>query len=97
MVHANLVSVNLSESDVSDVGLTALVVCRRLQKIDLNAMKGTRTNITYQGLHMYAFMDVCFTRSPLNLIDNLLSDELLVWLCKRLYVHVDVIHCMHNM
>ena len=43
-------SVDLSESDVSDVGLGALVVCRRLQKIDLNAVKGTRTNITYQGL-----------------------------------------------
>lgn len=65
-----MVSVNLSESDVSDVGLAALVVCRRLQKIDLNAVKGTRTNITYQGLHMYAFVYVCFTRSPLNLMDT---------------------------
>ena len=51
-----MVSVNLSESDVSDVGLSALVVCRRLQKIDLNAVKGTRTNITYQGLHMYVYV-----------------------------------------
>ena len=45
--------VDLSESEVSDIGLAALVVCRRLQKIDLNAVKGTRTNITYQGLHTH--------------------------------------------
>ena len=45
---------DLSESDVSDIGLTALAVpCKRLQKIDLNAVKGTRTNITYQGLCSY--------------------------------------------
>lgn len=57
VVHANVVSLDLSESDVSDIGLAALVVCRRLQKIDLNAVKGTRTNVTYQGL--YVFMTLC--------------------------------------
>lgn len=49
VLHPNVVSLDLSESSVTDVGLAAVAVCRRLQKIDLNAVKGTRTNITYQG------------------------------------------------
>lgn len=67
MVHANVLSVDLSESDVSDVGLAALVVCRRLQKIDLNAVKGTRTNISYQGLclHMCVFTYILHILSSL--------------------------------
>ena len=61
MVHGNVLLVDLSESEVSDVGLAALVVCRRLQKIDLNAVKGTRTNITYQGLHIHSSYTFCTT------------------------------------
>ena len=49
VLHPNVVSLDLSESSVTDVGLAAVAVCRRLQKIDLNAVKGTRANITYQG------------------------------------------------
>lgn len=58
-MHPNVVVVDLSESDVSDVGIAALAICRRLQKIDLNALKGTRSNITYQGLYVFVNVSVC--------------------------------------
>jgi len=44
-----VVSLDLSDSSATDVGVAAVAVCRRLQKIDLNTVKGTRTNVTYQG------------------------------------------------
>ena len=46
---------------MSDIGLATLAVCKRLQKIDLNAVKGTRTNITYQGCGhiLYACVPGC--------------------------------------
>ncbi|XP_001635812.2 protein AMN1 homolog [Nematostella vectensis] len=41
---------DLSESDTSDEGLMALQVCKKLRKLDLNAVKDRRENITSNGI-----------------------------------------------
>ncbi|XP_064629069.1 protein AMN1 homolog isoform X2 [Lineus longissimus] len=50
VLHPNVKSIDLSGCDVGDVGLKKLCVCRQLRKVDLNALKEPRTNITAEGI-----------------------------------------------
>ena len=50
ILHSRLLNLDLSETDdVTDVGLQAIAAtCRQLRKLDLNATKGNRENVTIQ-------------------------------------------------
>ncbi|KAK3098673.1 hypothetical protein FSP39_021833 [Pinctada imbricata] len=50
VVHESLRVLDLSESDISDQGLSSLRRCPKLQKIDLNSAKKSRTMVTSQGI-----------------------------------------------
>lgn len=49
---------DLSDCDISDQGLTAICRCAQLQKLDLNANKQSRTNVTSEGIEIHLF--ICF-------------------------------------
>ena len=44
-----MINLDLSESDLSDEGLKEVCKCKVLRKLDLNAGKGFRTNISSGG------------------------------------------------
>ncbi|WAR09303.1 AMN1-like protein [Mya arenaria] len=46
VLHSKVRTLDLSDCDLSDRGLQAICQCTHLQKIDLNASKESRTNIT---------------------------------------------------
>ncbi|XP_078583665.1 protein AMN1 homolog [Branchiostoma floridae x Branchiostoma japonicum] len=50
VVHQKMRELDLSESEVSDLSLEQLSVCRNLRKIDLNAVKGNTTTVTTAGI-----------------------------------------------
>ena len=63
VVYDQLKEIDLSESCVSDRGLEALCGCSHLRKLDLNAVKGSRENVTSEGfyeichiLHLFDFI-----------------------------------------
>ena len=44
-----MINLDLSESELSDEGLKEVCKCKALRKLDLNAGKGFRTNISSGG------------------------------------------------
>ncbi|XP_014664186.1 PREDICTED: protein AMN1 homolog [Priapulus caudatus] len=50
LLHARVLSLDLSEGDVSDHGLKHVAKCTLLRKLDLNSLKRPRTTITTQGI-----------------------------------------------
>ena len=55
ILHSRLLNLDLSETDdVTDVGLqTIAATCRQLRKLDLNATKGNRENVSDAGKHAF--------------------------------------------
>lgn len=50
VLHPSLRELELSECSVSDSGLSSLCICKNLRKLDLNATKNSRENITSEGI-----------------------------------------------
>lgn len=51
VLHPSLRELELSECSVSDSGLSSLCICKNLRKLDLNATKNSRENITSEGIY----------------------------------------------
>ncbi|KAL5010984.1 hypothetical protein ScPMuIL_013289 [Solemya velum] len=54
VLHDKLMVLDLSESSISDVGLQHINKCPQLRKLDLNATKGCRPEITTEGIKCVA-------------------------------------------
>eukprot|EP00794_Sanderia_malayensis_P012757 gene12757-14066_t len=53
-LHSDVTELDLSESDISDEGLRKVCVCKSLKKLDLNASKGFKRQISSTGLRHIA-------------------------------------------
>jgi len=74
VLHPALRELELCECRVTDNGLACLCVCKNLRKLDLNATKNSRDNITSQGI-CKVFASCCnlrtvYLRRCVNLTDD---------------------------
>ncbi|CAH1773532.1 unnamed protein product [Owenia fusiformis] len=69
----SVVTLDLSECDVSDIGLEKIAVCTQLRKLDLNSAKESRTTITSNGVSVIAAachnLQVVYLRRCLTMTD----------------------------
>jgi len=74
ILHPNVINLDLSESELSDEGLKEVCKCKALRKLDLNAGKGFRTNISSGAIKSVAvsckYLEVVFLRRC-ELMDDL--------------------------
>ncbi|XP_052811039.1 protein AMN1 homolog [Mya arenaria] len=73
VLHSKVRTLDLSDCDLSDRGLQAICQCTHLQKIDLNASKESRTNITSDGICQLGqschHLQTLYLRRCLNITD----------------------------
>eukprot|EP00112_Aurelia_sp_Birch-Aquarium-sp1_P020369 Seg523.10 transcript_id=Seg523.10/GoldUCD/mRNA.D3Y31 product="Protein AMN1-like" protein_id=Seg523.10/GoldUCD/D3Y31 len=50
ILHRDVIELDLSESEVTDRGLGDIYLCKELRKLDLNAGKGNRMQVTAEGI-----------------------------------------------
>lgn len=67
VLHPALRELELCECSISDEGLASLCICKNLRKLDLNATKNSRENITSEGVYGQE-MHACFF--PWNRFDG---------------------------
>ncbi|XP_069102421.1 protein AMN1 homolog isoform X1 [Argopecten irradians] len=74
VLHQKLKVLDLSECEVSDVGLQHLLKCPQLKKLDLNSAKLSRSNISSQGIinvaHTSTQLQTVYLRRCINLTDT---------------------------
>lgn len=73
VLHQQVKTLDLADCDISDNGLQAVCKCTQLRKIDLNANKESRTNITSEGVCSLAVscrhLQTVYLRRCVNLTD----------------------------
>lgn len=74
MLHPSLRDLELCECRISDSGLASLCVCKNLRKLDLNATKNSRDDITSEGV-IKVFTSCCqlqtvYLRRCINVSDT---------------------------